>query len=85
MEVIEKKVISIINSAGEKYSYVYIPYDRSRRVSDIRIKVYNESGKQIKTYSKSDLNDISQSDDSALTLMTEHYISKFQMQITLTL
>lgn len=66
MEVIEKKVISIINSAGEKYSYVYIPYDRSRRVSDIRIKVYNESGKQIKTYSKSDLNDISQSDDSAL-------------------
>ncbi|RKE88845.1 transglutaminase-like putative cysteine protease [Epilithonimonas arachidiradicis] len=66
MEINEKKVISILNSPGEKYSYVYIPYDRSRKVSDIKIKVYNEFGKQIKTYSKSDLNDIGQSDDSAL-------------------
>ncbi|WP_312419495.1 DUF3857 domain-containing protein [Epilithonimonas sp.] len=66
MEISEKKVISILNSPGEKYSYVYIPYDKSRKVSDIKIKVYNEFGKQIKTYSKSDLNDIGQSDDSAL-------------------
>lgn len=66
MEINEKKVISILNSPGEKYSYVYIPYDKSRKVSDIKIKVYNEFGRQIKTFSKSDLSDISQSDDSSL-------------------
>ncbi len=66
MEIKEKTVISIMNSAGEKYSYVYIPYDKSRKISDIKIKVYSESGKPIKTYSKSDLNDIGQSNDSAL-------------------
>lgn len=66
MEIREQNTISIMNKSGEKFSYVYIPYDRSRKVSDIKIKILDENGKQIKTYSRSDLNDVSQSDDSAL-------------------
>ena len=66
MEIKEKKVISILNKAADRFSYVHIPYDKSSKISDVRIRVLDENGKQIKTYSKSDLNDISQSNDSYL-------------------
>ncbi|MNK83767.1 hypothetical protein D3C87_1035930 [compost metagenome] len=66
MEVKERKIISILNKAGEKFSYVRIPYDKQSKVSDIKIKILNENGKVIKTYSKSDLNDVSQTNDSFL-------------------
>lgn len=66
MEVKNRKVISILNKAAEDFSYVYIPYDKNTRISDVKIKILDESGKQIKTYSKSDLNDVSQSNDSYL-------------------
>ncbi|MPS73506.1 MAG: DUF3857 domain-containing protein [Chryseobacterium sp.] len=66
IELKKKIIISILNKAGEGNSYVYIPYDKYSKISDIKIKVLDENGKQIKTYSKSDLNDVSQSDDSYL-------------------
>ncbi|PZU81203.1 MAG: DUF3857 domain-containing protein [Chryseobacterium sp.] len=66
MEINEKRVISILNKAGEKYSYVYIPYDKVSKISNIKLKILDNNGKPIKTYSKSDLNDISQSNDSYL-------------------
>jgi len=66
IELKKKIIISILNKAGEGSSYVYIPYDKYSKISDIKIKVLDENGKQIKTYSKSDLNDVSQSDDSYL-------------------
>jgi len=66
MEVKNTKVISILNKAAADYSYVYIPYDKNTKISDVKIRILDESGKPIKTYSKSDLNDISQSNDSYL-------------------
>lgn len=66
MEIKEKKVISILNKAADKFAYVYIPYDKTTRVSDIKIRILDENGKQVKTYSKSDMNDIGQSKDSYL-------------------
>lgn len=66
IELKKKIIISILNKAGESVSYVYIPYDKYSKISDIKIKILDENGKQIKTYSKSDLNDVSQSNDSYL-------------------
>jgi len=66
IEVKQKAIISILNKAGDGGSYVYIPYDKYSKISDIKIKVLDANGKQIQTYSKSDLNDVSQSDDSYL-------------------
>lgn len=66
LEIKEKKVISILNKAADKFAYIYIPYDKTTRVSDIKIRVLDENGKQVKTYSKSDMNDIGQSKDSYL-------------------
>lgn len=66
MEIKEKKVISILSKAGDRFSYIHIPYDKASKISDVKIRILDESGKQIKTYSKSDLNDVSQSSDSYL-------------------
>lgn len=66
LEIKEKKVISILNKAADKFASIYIPYDKTTRVSDIKIRVLDENGKQVKTYSKSDMNDIGQSKDSYL-------------------
>lgn len=66
MEIKEKKVISILNKAGEKFSYVNISYNKYSRISDFKLRVLDENGKSIKNYSKSELNDVSQSDDSYL-------------------
>lgn len=66
IELKKKTVISILNKAGDNLSYVYIPYDKYSRISDIKIRVLDEDGKQINSYSKSDLNDVAQSNDSYL-------------------
>lgn len=66
MEIKQKQVVSILNKAAEKFSYVNIPYDKNRKISEVKIKILDANGKQLKTYSKSDLNDVSQSDDSDL-------------------
>ena len=62
----KKIAVSILNKAGDNVSYVYIPYDKHTKISDIKIKIFDAFGRVIKTYSKSDLNDIAQSDDSFL-------------------
>lgn len=57
MEVKLTRTITIINKEGEDFSRVYIPYDKSSKVSDIKVIVYNSEGKEIKTYKKSDFSD----------------------------
>lgn len=65
-EAKKKMVISILNKSGDDLSYVYIPYDPDTKIADIKVKVFDEFGKLIKSYSKSDLNDVAQSNDSYL-------------------
>lgn len=66
IELKKKIIISILNKAGDGGSYVYIPYDKYSKISDVKIKVLDENGKQIGSYSKSDLNDVGQSNDAYL-------------------
>ncbi len=60
------KATTILNKAGEKNSFVAIYYDKFEKVSNIKIKVFDEFGKQIKTYSKSDFQDVSSTGSSGL-------------------
>lgn len=50
-------VITVLNKDGDQKAVAYIPYDKSRSISDVKVTVYDESGKKIKSYSKSDFND----------------------------
>ncbi len=66
INIVDTEAVTIFNKAGEKYSRVYIPYNKSLKISDVKIKLYNSEGKVTKTYSKKDLNDVSHSSQSEL-------------------
>lgn len=50
-------VTTVLNKDGDEKAVAYIPYDKTRSISDIKVTVYDESGKKIKSYSKSDFSD----------------------------
>jgi predicted transglutaminase-like cysteine proteinase len=66
LDITDTEVLTILNKAGEKYSRVYIPFNKTLRIGDVKIKIYNSEGKVTKTYSKSDLQDVSHSGQSEL-------------------
>lgn len=50
-------VTTVFNKDGDEKAVAYIPYDKGRSISDIKVTIYDEAGKKIKSYSKSDFND----------------------------
>ncbi|AZB07977.1 DUF3857 domain-containing protein [Chryseobacterium sp. G0162] len=52
-----KTVTTVLNKDGDEKAIAYIPYDKSRSISDIKVTIYDEFGKKIKSYSKSDFSD----------------------------
>lgn len=78
MEIKHLGAITIMNKEGDDYNKIYIPYDKSSKVSDIKVLVYNTQGKEIKSYKKSDFSDFSYTpsyglyvDDRILVLKVE--------------
>lgn len=68
-------VVSVFNKTGMGKTPIYIPYKKSDRLSDIKVALYDETGKKIKTFSKSDFSDYANnsqgtfySDDRVLVL-----------------
>lgn len=56
------KVLTIMNKAGDDYGALKIPYDKTNRVSDIKVRTFDAFGKLSKTYSKKDFSDFSSSE-----------------------
>ncbi|MFC3758261.1 DUF3857 domain-containing protein [Chryseobacterium tructae] len=50
-------VTTVLNKDGDEKATAYIPYDKTTSISDIKVTIYDESGKKIKSYSKSDFSD----------------------------
>ncbi len=59
IEIKESKTWTILDKEGESFGVIYIPYDKSTKVSDIKVSAYNSFGKEMKTYSKKDFSDYS--------------------------
>lgn len=51
------KVTTILSKDGDEKAIAYIPYEKGDQISDVKVIVYDESGKKIKSYSKSDFGD----------------------------
>ncbi|WP_312509399.1 DUF3857 domain-containing protein [Chryseobacterium culicis] len=51
-------VTTVFNKDGNEQAVAYIPYDKARRISNIKVTIYDEAGKKIKSVSKSDFQDI---------------------------
>lgn len=66
MEIKQSAAITILNTAGDSFSTVYIPYDPTTRVSNIKVELYDEFGKLFKTFSKKDFSDFTNNPSSGL-------------------
>ncbi|WBV56778.1 DUF3857 domain-containing protein [Chryseobacterium daecheongense] len=86
-------VTTVLNKDGDSQAHAYIPYDKGDHISDVKVTVYDESGKKIKSYSKSDFGDFANnsqgvfySDSRYLSLAytpTQYpYTLEFSYQIT---
>lgn len=51
------KVTTVLSKDGDEKAIAYIPYEKGDQISDVKVIVYDESGKKIKSYSKSDFGD----------------------------
>ncbi|MFN4365303.1 DUF3857 domain-containing protein [Chryseobacterium hispalense] len=50
-------VTTVLNKDGDSDAQVYIPYEKGNNISDVKVNIYDESGKKIKSFSKSDFGD----------------------------
>ncbi|MCU7613329.1 DUF3857 domain-containing protein [Chryseobacterium sp. GMJ5] len=48
---------TVLNKDGDSQAMVYIPYEKGNSISDVKVNILDESGKKIKSYSKSDFGD----------------------------
>ena len=78
MEIDHQNVFTVMNKAGDDDATVVIPYDKSTKVSDIKVQILDADGKVIKKYSKSDFTDVSSVSAGALyqddRILYLHYI-----------
>ena len=66
MDITEETVISILSSSGEGFSVIGIPYNPTTRVSDIKVVIYDQNGKEVNKFSKRDFTDVSNNPSNAL-------------------
>ncbi|ROH98140.1 DUF3857 domain-containing protein [Chryseobacterium daecheongense] len=50
-------VTTVLNKDGDSKAVAYIPYEKGDNISDVKVNVYDESGKKLKSFSKSDFGD----------------------------
>ncbi|MBL1222727.1 DUF3857 domain-containing protein [Chryseobacterium sp. L7] len=50
-------VTTVLSKDGDSKAEVYIPYKKGDHISDVKVTVYDESGKKVKSFSKSDFGD----------------------------
>lgn len=90
--VIERSTFyTILSKEGDHFSNIFIPYDKSSRVSDIKVTVYNLLGKEIKTYTKKDFSDYSHTpsfglyvDDRVLVLKVNSTVYPYSVRTSYT-
>ncbi|KPH13030.1 DUF3857 domain-containing protein [Chryseobacterium sp. ERMR1:04] len=58
-------VTTVLNKDGVAHAIVFIPYEKGDHVYDVKVTVYDEFGKKVKNFSKSDFKDFSNNSQSS--------------------
>lgn len=66
LEINTVYAVTVMNTAGDHFANVYIPYNPNSKVSDIKVEMFDASGKLVKTYSKKDFSDYTNNPSAAL-------------------
>lgn len=65
--VIEREhAVTVLSSAGDEFANVYIPYNPTTKISDVKVELYDAAGKLSRTFSKKDFSDFSHNPSAAL-------------------
>ncbi|OCA73229.1 DUF3857 domain-containing protein [Chryseobacterium arthrosphaerae] len=51
------KVTTVLNKDGDSKAAIYIPYQKGDGISNVKVTIYDEAGKKVKSFSKSDFTD----------------------------
>ncbi|AMC10840.1 hypothetical protein Lupro_06105 [Lutibacter profundi] len=60
MTVKVKKAVTILNKLGDKFRYVAVGFDKTRKIKNIETIIYDASGKEIKKVKNKEYKDVSQ-------------------------
>ncbi len=66
LEIKKTSVVSIMNAAGKDNGVVVISYSPTQKVSNIKVEMFDEAGKSVKTYSKKDFSDYTNNPNAGL-------------------
>lgn len=66
MTVKRSYVYTIMSSAGDDYSTIYIPYNPTTKVNNIKVEMLDAAGKVIKTFAKKDFSDYTNNPSAGL-------------------
>ncbi len=66
MVVSQRKVVTILNKSGDRYSGMYESYDNDTKITNLSALIYDAFGKQIKKYRERDFLDVSAVDGGTL-------------------
>ncbi|UKB85488.1 DUF3857 domain-containing protein [Chryseobacterium sp. MEBOG06] len=51
------RIMTVINKDGDSKAAIYIPYQKGDNISNVKVTIYDEAGKKVKSFSKSDFSD----------------------------
>lgn len=66
MQITSVRAVTVLNSSGDSFSNVFIPYNPNTKVSGIKVELFDGEGKLMKTYSKKDFSDYTNNPSAAL-------------------
>ena len=66
MQVVEKRIITVLNKEGNDNINAYVHYDNNKKIVNLQVLVFDAFGKQIKKIKKKDFKDTSAVDGGTL-------------------
>ena len=75
--IYRKHAYTILNEAGDRYSFFYTHYDKFNDINDIDGSLFDAAGKQLKNVKKKDIEDLSGNDDISLMVDTRYKAHSF--------
>ena len=76
-KVYRKFINTILNEAGNRYSFFYTYYDKFNEINDIDGTLYDAAGKELKNVKRKDIEDLSGNDDINLMVDTRYKAHSF--------
>lgn len=76
-KIYRKHAYTILNEAGDRYSFFYTHYDKFNDINDIDGTLYDAMGKELKNVKKKDIEDLSGNDDVSLVVDTRYKAHSF--------